>query len=180
MGDGDAKTKGRFEPPPWEQEAFEALAARRAEEHAAVAALEASKVSPSAPIQEPDSWGEKPAEPTIMPFEDAASDAADEAREAVPSPAQPKVDDRVVEAMLIQLQGEERTDGRAAKRVGQVASAVTFVLGLGMLIVGLTMMRGGGGKQIAVIGSVVLSVFGLAFIGMASWVWITTNRSRGR
>jgi hypothetical protein len=90
------------------------------------------------------------------------------------------VDEKAVAAMLLQLQAEERTDGHATTRVGQVAAIVTSVLGLGMLIAGVVMMQGGGGKQVAVIGSLVLSIFGLAFIGMAAWVWIATTRSKGR
>ena len=167
MGDGKGTT--RFEPPPWEREAFDALAARRAEEDAARAALEAAEsAAPSAPVQEPDPWDEVPA---VRAGEQEAGPAAGARR---------KPDEIAVEAMLIQLQGEERSDGRATAWVGWIASAITLALGTGMLITGLAMVRRGNGASVTVIGSAVLSVFGLVFIGMALWVWITTSRSRGR
>jgi hypothetical protein len=174
MGDGKGTT--RFEPPPWEREAFDALAARRAEEDAARAALEAAEsAAPSAPVQEPDPWDEVPAVKT--PAEDAvAGDAGADTTGA----ARRKPDELAVEAMLIQLQGEERSDSRATAWVGWIASAITLALGTGMLITGLAMVRRGNGASVTVIGSAVLSVFGLVFIGMALWVWITTSRSRGR
>jgi hypothetical protein len=198
MVDGDGTRKARFEPPPWEKEAFEALAARRAEEEAARAVVEAIETNPTAPFQEPGSTAEASAEPAILlipggvdgDLEDAdlapadlalvpASEPAAAPASSAPAP-KPVIDERMVEAMLIQLKGEEQVVGGGAKRVGQVASVLTFALGLGMLIVGLVMMRSGGGTSVAVIGSAVLAVFGLCFIGMASWVWITTNRTRGR
>jgi type IV secretory pathway VirB3-like protein len=175
MGDGDSTTKARFEPPPWEQEAFEALAARRAEEQAvrevlaaAAAATAAATLAVSAPVIVPPVVSE----PAVVPVAPAV--------EKSDAPAKPTVDEGAVQAMLIQLQSEERTDTRAAKRVGLVASALTLALGSGMLIAGVSMMRGGAGKQVAVIGSLVLSVFGLAFIAMAVWVWITTSSSTTR
>jgi hypothetical protein len=90
------------------------------------------------------------------------------------------IDDRVVQAMLVQLKNEERVDGKATRTIGRVASVVTFLLGAAMLVTGLVMAGQSAGKSVAVIGSLVLSVFGLCFIGMALWVWITTSRSKGR
>jgi hypothetical protein len=167
MGDGET-TKARFEPPPWEREAFEALAARRAEEEAAAAALQAAESASVA------STGEAGRQLDPPP---AVTAAAATAPVAAGSPA---ADDHAFAAMLVQLQVEERTDGRVAQRIGQGAALFTGALGLGMLIAGLMMMRSGSGQSIAVIGSAVLSIFGLSFIGMASWVWITASRSKGR
>jgi len=173
MGDRDVMGKAGFEPPPWEREAFDALAARRAEEQMAREAMEAAAVSPSAPIQEPD----VPVPAAVV--EDVAVEVAAEPVAEAPV-RKPATDDRHVQAMLVQLQSEERTDRSATKWVAWAASGFTAALGLAMLTAGLIMIGKGGGTSIGAIGSAVLSVFGLIFIGMAAWVWITTSRSRGR
>jgi hypothetical protein len=179
MAEEEVNGKTQFEPPPWEREAFDALAARRAEEQAAREALSAAESASASPVQEPDPWAGIRAEASGQVPAGAA--VLEIAPEGIPAAAPAaKVDDRAVEAMLLQLQSEERTDGRAARWVGRVASALTFALGLGMLIAGLLMVRSGGGTSVALLGSAVLSIFGLSFMGMAVWVWITTNRSRGR
>jgi hypothetical protein len=181
MDDRDGTAKARFEPPPWELEAFEALAARRAEEQAAREALEAAaSAGAGGAALEPDPWDEVPNEPVMVLDGDAAGDAQDPGKAAGETAGGAAIDERAVQAMLVQLKGEERVDSRVTKRVGQIASVLTFLLGAGMTIAGLAMMRSGGAKQVAVVGSLVLSVFGLSFIGMATWVWITTNRLKGR
>jgi hypothetical protein len=174
MAEEGVSGKAQFEPPPWEREAFEALAARRAEEEAAKAILRAADSVSASPVQEPD-----PETPSA-PEPQAAASVLEPVAPAVAGPAAVAVDARAVEAMLLQLQSEERTDGRAARWVGWAASALTLVLGLAMLIVGLMMARSGGGTSVGMLGSAVLSIFGLSFMGMAVWVWVTTNRSRGR
>ena len=174
-----AEGKPRFEPPPWEREAFEALAARRAEEQVAREALEAAERARAATAPE-DPWDEVPeaakADDGQAP-ESADGDPVALAADPVPAP---RVEDPKVEAMLLRLRDEERTDGATALRVGQVAAALTMVLGTGMFIGGIVLLQGANGKMIAVVGSLILSMFGLVFAGMAVWVWISTNRSRGR
>jgi hypothetical protein len=127
-------------------------------------------------VQEPDPWDEVPDEPVIVPGGGIVEPDPDPVVAGRPA----AVDERAVEAMLIQLQSEERAGAHVAKKIGLIASALTCALGLGMLIAGLVMMRVGAGKQAAMIGSLVLSVFGLCFMGMAAWVWISTTRSKGR
>jgi hypothetical protein len=179
MGSEGAEGKPRFEPPPWEREAFEALAARRAEEQVAREALEAAERARAAVAPE-DAWDEVPE--AAKAEEGQATEGVDGelvAPAADPVPA-PRVEDPQVEAMLLRLREEERTDGVAAIRVGQIAAALTMVLGAGMFIGGIVLLQGANGKMIAVVGSLILSMFGLVFAGMAVWVWISTNRSRGR
>jgi hypothetical protein len=182
MSDRDAPPRAKFEPPPWEQEAFEALAAKRAEEQAArqallEAGLEVPGVSADAWAEEPAA---KPAEPVAEPAVAAREGEPAPAREAGRATIDRSAADKAADALLVQLQLEERDEGYASKWVGRIASVVTFVLGAGMLVAGIAMVRTGSGKAVTVIGSGVLSVFGLAFIGMALWVWISTDRSRGR
>jgi hypothetical protein len=90
------------------------------------------------------------------------------------------VDDKAVKAMLSQLQAEERTDSGAALWVGWVSAAVTFALGSAVLVYGILSLKNADKGLASVLGSAVLTIFGLCFMGMAVWVWIKTNRSRGR
>jgi hypothetical protein len=175
MSDQDARAKAKFEPPPWEQEAFEALAAKRAEEQAARDAFRDTAAEDSDRPQDP--WEEVPAP---RPAEDRAEVQAGADGDGSPAIADRAAADRAAESLLLRLQQEERTPDRASKWVGWIASAVTFVLGAAMLVAGLAAVRTGGAKPVTIIGSGILSVFGLCFIGMAMWVWISTNRSRGR
>lgn len=154
MGDGVHGAKPVFEPPPWEREAFEALAAKRAEQHPAVESAVELAVEPDTD--------------DVVREEDLV--AMDEA----------PLDEKQLETMLSQLRSEERSDGRSATVVGWTAAGVMLVLGVSMLGAGLSTARVSGGKRAVVIGSAVLSVFGLCFVGMAAWVWIVTNRMKGR
>jgi hypothetical protein len=113
MSDKDAEAKGRFEPPPWERDAFEALAARRAEEQAAAdllaaAASAAGRSGDAALIateEQPDPWLE---EPKVKPAQILAGQAPAVSAEA--GAASASVDDKAVQAMLSQLQAEEQSD----------------------------------------------------------------------
>jgi VIT1/CCC1 family predicted Fe2+/Mn2+ transporter len=175
MGDEDKQGGARFEPPPWEREAFEALAAKRAEQEAeartvAEALAAAAKAGESA-------TAEQEAAPETLPTLIGAQ-VTPEAAEPPRPAAEP--DSKVVQAMMMQLAREEYTDRRSTKVVAWVASGITVALGASMLVWGLLIASRAGGKGTAVIGSAVLSVFGLSFIGMAVWVWISTSRVRGR
>jgi ATP-dependent exoDNAse (exonuclease V) beta subunit len=179
MSDKDTQAKGKFEPPPWEREAFDALAARRTEEQAAqdLLAAVAAAAAAAEPEKPADPWQEVPlAKPDDVALIVTAADPTAPRTD----PAAAATDEKAVEAMLLQLQAEESSDRSATKWVGWIASAVTFVLGASMLIFGLLAARDSGGKFANVVGSGVLSVFGLCFMGMALWVWISTSRSRGR
>jgi hypothetical protein len=184
MGSEETSGKPRFEPPPWEREAFEALAARRAEEQAATellaAAAAAKAQAEAAPKAGADPWDEVPNDPVSTPAPDGQGAEASAAGGAPGKVEPPKVQERVVDAMLLQLASEERTDDKATVLVGRAASALTAVLGSGMFVAGIVMLQQTNGKVIAVVGSLVLSVFGMIFAGMAVWVWISTSRSRGR
>jgi hypothetical protein len=182
MGSEDTQGKPRFEPPPWEREAFEALAARRAEEQAALDALAAAARAreEAAPKKAADPWDEVPNDAASAPAPDEQVAGASAVVGAPERVEPPKVQEHVVDSMLLQLASEERTDDRAAVLVGRVAAALTAVLGSGMFVAGIVMLQQTNGKMIAVVGSLVLSVFGMIFAGMAVWVWISTSRSRGR
>jgi len=188
MADEQRRERKQFEPPPWEKEAFEAFAAKRAEQEAAErATAEAltALIEPEdkAPVTA-DMLAAELAAAMKAKADAAAAEAAEtiEAGEAVTMPgATPAVpDDKVVAAMMLELSQEDASDANSAKIVAWVASGVTAVLGLAMVIGGLTLAARAQGQNAAVIGSAVLTVFGLIFGGMAAWVWISSNRVRGR
>jgi hypothetical protein len=174
MSDEQGQGKPRFEPPPWEREAFEALAARRAEDEALQAVLDGVKAERASARAAAEEVISSAAAATPLPAEVPVVGAG-----AVPKPATP-ADDKHVQAMLMQLQREEYTDGKGAVLVGWIAAAVTMVLGGWMLVVGLRMASAAAGKTAGVMGSAVLSIFGLCFIGMSVWVWVRTTRLKGR
>lgn len=167
MGDEVKNGAGRFEPPPWEREAFEALARKRAEEQAAQEALQAVALAtmPAAEVIEPEA----------------------EAVAEKPAPEQPKaekteaqaLDERQVQAMLMELGREETANSGSIKLIAQIASLITAVVGLGMLVGGVLTIRSAGGSAAGVMGSGALSVFGLCFVAMAVWVWVGSNRVKG-
>jgi hypothetical protein len=171
MGDEDKQAKPRFEPPPWEVEAFEAFAAKRAERQAAErAAAEALRAATSAAAVPEVRTGDTAAEPVD------AEVAPDEVKpEQAVEP-----DGMVVQMMLQQLARDESSDRRSTAIITWVAAGVTVVLGLAMLIGGISIASRAAGQSTALIGSAVLVLLGLAFIGMAVWVWFSTSRVRGR
>jgi hypothetical protein len=153
MSDEQARQKRRFEPPPWEQEAFEALARKRAEQHE---------------TELPATDGPAPKDPPLEPEPQAEA-----------AKAAAKLDEDAVQAMLLQLRAQEASSSGGARRVGQIAAAITAVIGFGMVVVGLVALPATKGNTAGVIGSTAMSVFGLGFVGMAVWVWVSALRSKG-
>jgi hypothetical protein len=167
MSDDDKSPKPRFEPPPWEVEAFQALAAKRAEQKASKQEDdEASSVVPIAGLLTG----------AARPQGESAKDVGG-GKKGGPELAP---DEKVVDAMLMQLAREEASDRRSSTTVSWVATAVTGVLGASMMVGGISVAAQSHGMATAMVGSGVLLVFGLSFIGMAAWVWVSTNRARGR
>ena len=167
MGDEVKRDVRPFEPPPWEREAFDALARKKAEEQAALDLLSAPHLSPKAPAE---------------PQAEAATGADDPAPAATPTPAA-VVDERQVRAMLLELSREETTDTGHIRLVARIAAVITAAVGIGMLVGGLATL---GNSQDAAkrtlattMASGALSVFGLCFIAIGVWVWIRSNRVKG-
>ena len=167
MGDEVKRDVRPFEPPPWEREAFEALARKKAEEQAALDLLSAPHPSPKAPAE---------------PQAEAATGADDPAPAATPTPAA-AVDERQVQAMLLELSREETTDTGHIRLVARIAAVITAAVGIGMLVGGLATL---GNSQDAAkrtlattMASGALSVFGLCFMAIGVWVWIRSNRVKG-
>jgi hypothetical protein len=174
MSDDDKSPKPRFEPPPWEVEAFQALAAKRAEQKAAKQEDdEASSVVPISGLLTGAARAQ--GEPGAEGVDDSLSNGSGKkgGQELAP-------DAKVVDAMIMQLAREEASDRRSSTLVTWVATVITALLGVSMMIGGISVASQSHGMSTALVGSGVLVVFGLSFIGMAAWVWVSTNRARGR
>lgn len=173
MSDGSKRGVRRFEPPPWEVEAFESLARKRAEEQEALEALAtATRIVPDGATEDLVAEFATP-QPTV-------------AAEAQPTgePVKPKKpaidpDDPRVRAMLLELSREEAANTSGIKFVARAASAVTGLVGLGMLFGGVLAIKQAGGTAAGTMGSGALSVFGLSFVAMAAWVWVRSNSVKG-
>ena len=169
MGDEVKRDVRQFEPPPWEREAFEALARKKAEEQATVdllSALNPSAKDPAALQAEAMAGVDDPAiTPTAIPATVAA------------------VDERQIQAMLLELSKEETIGAGPIKLIARIAAAITAAVGLGMLIGGLMSLgtaQDAAKRTLATtMASGALSVFGMCFVAIAAWVWIRSNRMKG-
>lgn len=178
MGDDKKRDVRPFEPPPWERDAFEALARKKAEEQEALKILALAQEeagTPDASI----------AEVLVAEVMAAKSEAAPPVTVAdAPAPATPAVDERRVQAMLMELSKEETTDTGHIQLVARIASVVTAAVGAGMLVGGLMTLAGSSQdaakRTIATtMASGALSVFGLCFMAIAVWVWVRSNHVKG-
>lgn len=195
MTEGTGREKPRFEPPPWERERFEELAKKRAEQEEARRLAEQALAAAGGIL--PTAAGPTATEiaevsGARVEAEEAAARAAvqaerhegpagvpagDEAGSAPPAPA--KIDDKQVAAMLSQLAAQERAATSSSRLIGRIAAAVTALIGLGMVVAGFVTLPATKSHPAAVLGSAILSVFGLGFIVMAVWVWLSASRSKG-
>lgn len=149
----------RFEPPPWERDAFEEISKRRDAEQADEELTEAAEVL----LGE-----EKPAEAVPAPVAPA------------PQAQVPAVDEARVQAMLAQLAATERTSGKTVLRVSMGSAAVVGLVGLLLVAWGVAAIAGSSKSgQVGTIGGAVLLLFGALFFGVAVWIVVRTLRQRG-
>jgi hypothetical protein len=187
MGDEVKRDVRPFEPPPWEREAFEALARKKAEEQATVDLL--SALNPSA--KDPAELQAEAMAAEVLAARAVAARAA-EATAGVDDPAITStaipatvaaVDERQVQAMLLELSKEETIGAGPIKLIARIAAAITAAVGLGMLIGGLMSLgtaQDAAKRTLATtMASGALSVFGMCFVAIAAWVWIRSNRMKG-
>lgn len=161
MTDSEARDGRKpFVPPPWEQERFDELARRRAAEE---------QKSTSAP--EDESVTEVPASPH------AAVRAS--------APQLPQTDQRVVDAMLVQLSGEEPPALSSVRKLMRAAAVVVLVVGVALLVFGIvlaTRVAGSGNSGPAgggVFGSMIIVAFGALVSGSAIWLWVRADGGKG-
>jgi hypothetical protein len=186
--DADHKKPRGFEPPPWEREQFEELARRRAAAAEAAAAEAAANMAPEAqaPAQEP----------TLAPAQDAAAEVGGGASiepepPAGPAPPGPegapegraKVDERVADAMLFDLSGQEGPTLAPLRRAGKAVAGLVGAIGLAILGLGVWTSAQAAAAEESVgagtMGAAIIMIFGLLVVGMAGWTWVRASRSQG-
>lgn len=165
----------RFEPPPWEADAFQELQRKLGEEQAeeeiasAIESLEADGAE--APV---------PANPAVDAAREAQTVGAGWAAKPDEPVGEGGVDDRVVLEMLAGLAAEEPPATRGVWKVAIASALLLGALGLVLVIWGVAAVVGS--KTTGVVGSfggTVLLVFGAGFVAAALWLVVRTLRQRG-
>ncbi|MBC7265476.1 MAG: hypothetical protein H5T75_00630 [Coriobacteriia bacterium] len=173
MGDVPRREPRKFEPPPWEREAFEELRRRKEQEQAErelEEALERARLAAELPAAE----------------QAGAPEARPVAEQAAPQgegrPAQ--IDERQVERMLIQLSLEEP---RATQQVSTVATAVAAGMaaaGLGFVVWSAVLFARtrattdavpAASPLVTTIASLLMMLWGFMMIGGAVLLWRRHN-----
>lgn len=192
MGDegfdfGGAKRREakRFEPPPWEKDAFEELERKRAEEAQAAEALRAKELADRTAAEEA---GPATTERAAAPA-DASSAIEPEAGKSERQASHPaeaggeaagELDDKQVAEMLAGLAAEEAP---VASKAWMVAIASSIVIGAigGMLIIWAmaALVSSPDSGATGMIAGMVLLVFGAGFVFGALWLAVRTLRQRG-
>jgi hypothetical protein len=150
-----------FEPPPWEQERFEA--SRSQDPDGGSQATVAAEPTPSDEETETSqaTAGAKPAR-------------TDESRSAPPDPAD-------LDLMMMRLEAQEPDAAEPVRKAGTVAAWLVVLVGVGLLLAaGIAAVRGLmtiGGFGVA--GVTMLAVLGLAVAGAGGWILMQTYRQRG-
>lgn len=184
----------RFEPPPWERDAFDELAKRKAAEDEAARAAEEEGAS-EAPTegQNAPTAAAQPEAVTAPPAEQpAAGPEALTARPVEIEPEQPaqaagpasgEIDQAQLLEMMAGLRAEEPSVNEAVHSIGLFWAVAIGLVGLMTLTwSGFAFVRAAqatSGKQLGLVGGMILAVFGLLFIGMAIWIVQRILRQRG-
>lgn len=162
--------KPRFEPPPWEQEAFERFRKEQEELrakqelnavlHAALGQAEPASVSPSA----------APESTPPAPPKDVAP------AQSIPAPEAPVVPEAEVAAMLIELRQEEvpvkRVNAVVVNAVmGFMAAMGLYIIIRAMLLAGDIQSGAGANTLLASTVSIVVFVTGCGFLGGAYFLF---------
>lgn len=162
--------KQRFEPPPWEQEAFErfrkAQDAARAQEELDAALLEVRSPATSPAPQSGTEVADEPAAETVTP---PVSPAAGAPQPTTPSEAR-------IDAMLIQLKGEETPPPAPSKGLIYGAMALLGAGGAYLIIESAVLFgdvktTASAGKLLASLMLLVVLVIGLGFLGGAFFLF---------
>ncbi len=158
----------RFEPPPWEQEAFEELQKKRADDSAE------PSVEQPAPAPEPVEVVQR--EEVVAPVA-AQPPVEKKAQETAPAKVVP--DAKVLEMLALLAEEEPRETGTLWK-VAIAAALMLFCLGVVMVIWGMAAIVGSKSSgATGVTGGSILLMFGAGFIGAAAWLVVRTLRQRG-
>lgn len=178
MGDVPRREPRKFEPPPWERDAFEELKRRKEQEQAERELEEALARARTADVQsearQPEALEHAAPAPLKLSEEEGASEDG-----------KPRLDERQVERMLIQLSLEEP---KATQHVGAFANAVAAAMaaaGLGFVVWSAVLFartRTAGGDAVAAasplvttIASLLMMLWGFMMIGGGVLLWRKHN-----
>lgn len=163
----------RFEPPPWEREAFEELQRKRTTEEPGpeqAEPVEREEPAEAAPVVG-ESAGASTA-PSETPVERGAVSAGADGR--------PAVEERVVLELLAGLRAEEPSIQPTVQRVSLVSALIVSAIGTVMILWGMAALVGSRASgPIGVFGGAVLLFFGAVAIAGAVWLTVRTLRQRG-
>lgn len=187
-----------FEPPPWERAQFDELARQREEAekerelNAALAALAAPVPDQAAPEVSDGSASPVAEESAAQP--EARAEASGEGPQ-VAAPAQQQavsegeagptgppaseLDDKVVEAMLVQLRAEEPVHDDSLWKVSMGLSAFSALIGAVLFVWGLAALMKTGSSAAGMIGGSILLAFGGMFVGIGAWMAARGLKERG-
>lgn len=178
----------RFEPPPWEKDAFDEMERRRREaeeeERRAAAALAEPQAQRAAARQEEQeevaasSELKEPRQDKVASRGGAGESAAGTPGVDVQKPE--RIDQAQLTAMLAELAAEEPRDDKTISSVTLVVSIAIFALGAMMIMWGMAafVAAKGAGSQGTIAGSV-LFLFGAGFIGGAIYLAVKSLQKRG-
>lgn len=174
MDTSNKREAGQFEPPPWEREQFEELRRRRQEQER----LEQLAASEVVPEEQPPGTELQPAE-TARDAEVSQEDVASDQR-MKEKPSREGTDEKMMAAMLLQLQAEEPARNEALWKIGIVFSVGATAIGLVLLTWGIVaMVRTGSLGATGVVGSTILMAFGGLFVGLGIWTAVRSLKQRG-
>jgi len=167
----DRREAKRFEPPPWEREAFEDLERKRVEQQEAeqAAAPQAPPAEPEAAPEAQQSEAEKP--------EAAAQGLGPEEGGAT---SEPQLDEGKVAEMLAGLSAEEPREYRSLWRIAIASAIVLGAIGAVLIIWAMAAIVGARETgAVGLTGGFVLLFFGAGFVAGAWWLTVRTLRQRG-
>ena len=158
----------RFEPPPWEREAFERFSQQEAERQAAIA---------EAQRQESDVDGAEASEPG--PSTPAGPEAASAPADTVTEAPRAKLDEKQVAEMMVELKADEPPALPHAWLVSAASGAVVVLIGLIVAVWGTAALARGRTGAIAAAAGAVLLLFGIGFSAVGGWMVFKALRQRG-
>ena len=166
---GERGARRPFEPPPWEREQFEELARRRAETAVPEASAEDATVAPGDDQAKPPETGEAA----------EASREATTASKAADQEVSGGLDEKMTEAMIVQLSGEERTTLAPMRKAGRLAAWIMGLVGVSMIVLGSVYAMRAPGSGVAIAGAATMAVVGAFIAAAAAWLWIRASQGQG-
>ncbi len=166
----------RFEPPPWEQEAFEELRRQRTAAEAEQVAKETKGAAAEAAAEEMIEPQAEAGEPQSQ-VEVAAKPAADAMDSASGTAGQIELDDARVLEMMAGLAAESPRSSTMATHLMMWLGALIALFGLGLMVWGWVLMARAQGSARTL--SLVLVVMGLAYIGVGASMGYRALKERG-